>query len=64
MTEETSAYDRERITHINYLMDNIHDSTTHIYECLIDRDFDNLKDHISNLQTILKDISISVEDDI
>jgi mevalonate kinase len=64
MTEETSAYDRERITHINYLMDNIHDSTTQIYESLIDRDFDNLKEHINILQTILKDISISVEDDI
>jgi len=64
MTDETSAYDRERITHINYLMDNIHDSTTQIYESLIDRDFDNLKEHINILQTILKDISISVEDDI
>ncbi len=64
MTEETSAYDRERITHINYLMDNIHDSTTQIYESLIDRDFENLKEHINILQTILKDISISVEDDI
>ncbi len=64
MTEETSAYDRERITHINYLMDNIHDSTTQIYESLIDRDFENLKEHINILQTILKDISISLEDDI
>ena len=64
MTEETSAYDRERLTHINYLMDNIHDSTTHIYESLVDRDFDTLQEHIKNLQLILKDISISVEDDI
>jgi len=62
--EENSAYDRERIKHINHLMSTIHDSTTEIYESLIDRDFDNLKEHIQGLQIILKDISISVEDDI
>jgi len=62
--EDTSAYDKERITHINYLMDNIHDSTTEIYEALMDRDFEVLKSQIKLLQSILKDISISVEDDI
>jgi len=62
--DDTSAYDKERITHINYLMDNIHDSTDHIYESLVDRDFPTLKTQIHTLQSILKEISSSVEDDI
>jgi|TARA_R110000803_G_scaffold204006_2_gene269822 mevalonate kinase len=61
---DPSAYDKERIAHINYLMENIHDSTNEIYESLIDRDFKSLKQEIKTLQSLLKDISISVEDDI
>lgn len=61
---DPSAYDKERIAHINYLMENIHDSTNEIYESLIDRDFKSLKKEIKTLQSLLKDISISVEDDI
>ncbi len=64
MAPDPSAYDKERIAHINYLMDNIHDSTTEIYEALMDRDFEVLKSQIKLLQSILKDISISIEDDI
>tara|TARA_B110000908_G_scaffold172585_1_gene241005 strand:- start:20111 stop:20302 length:192 start_codon:yes stop_codon:yes gene_type:complete len=61
---DPSAYDKERIAHINYLMENIHDSTNEIYEALIDRDFKSLKQEIKTLQSLLKDISVSVEDDI
>lgn len=59
-----SSYDKERLIHINNLMDKIHNSTNEIYECLVDRDFDTLKNTVSNLQTLLKDISLSVEDDL
>ena len=45
-------------------MDKIHNSTNEIYECLVDRDFDTLQNTVSNLQTLLKDISLSVEDDL
>jgi|TARA_R110001592_G_scaffold39265_2_gene129247 hypothetical protein len=62
--EDTSAYDKERITHINYLMDSIHDSSDIIYESLVDRDFPTLKTEINSLQSILKEISNSIEDDI
>tara|TARA_B100000767_G_C19404762_1_gene385486 strand:+ start:254 stop:448 length:195 start_codon:yes stop_codon:yes gene_type:complete len=64
MEDTSSAYDKERITHINYLMDSIHDSTDIIYESLVDRDFPTLKTQINSLQTILKEISNSIEDDI
>jgi len=59
-----SSYDKERLIHINNLMDKIHNSTNEIYECLVDRDFDTLQSTVSNLQTLLKDISLSVEDDL
>jgi|TARA_S200002703_G_scaffold159426_4_gene172859 mevalonate kinase len=45
-------------------MEAIHGSTNEIYEALIDRDFVILKKEIKELQDILKDISISIEDDI
>ena len=59
-----SSYDKERLIHINNLMDKIHNSTNEIYECLVDRDFDTLQNTVSNLQTLLKDFSLSVEDDL
>jgi len=64
MSQDPSAYDKERIAHINYLMDNIHDSTSEIYESLIDRDFPALKKEIKHLMSSLKDILDSTEDDI
>ncbi len=59
-----TSYDKERLVHINNLMEKIHSSSNTIYECLVDREFDKLQETVSNLQTILKDISLSVEDDI
>jgi hypothetical protein len=61
---EQSSYDKERLVHINNLMDTIHTSSNDIYECLVDRDFDKLKDSLDSLQIILKDISLSIEDDL
>jgi hypothetical protein len=59
-----TSYDKERLFHINDLMEKIHSESNTIYECLVDREFDKLQETVSNLQIILKDISLSVEDDI
>jgi len=59
-----TSYDKERLIHINNLMDKIHNSTNEIYECLVDRDFKTLELTVSSLQTLLKDISLSIEDDL
>jgi len=64
MQKSPSAYDKERLTHINLLMDNIHDCTAEIYESLVDREFNNLKLVIPNLISQLKEIQSSIEDDI
>tara|TARA_R110000803_G_scaffold56959_4_gene114682 strand:+ start:1265 stop:1456 length:192 start_codon:yes stop_codon:yes gene_type:complete len=61
---ELSAYDIERLTHINHLMENINDSASEIYEHLVDREFLELKTSLSKLITQLKDIEDSIEDDI
>jgi len=58
-----SLLDNERLTHINYLMDGIHDSCDSIYECLVDRDFKELSSVITELVSTLNDIDTSVKDD-
>jgi|TARA_B100000780_G_C21026859_1_gene411663 hypothetical protein len=64
MKNKASAYDKERLNHINNLMDNIHDCTAEIYESLVDREFEDLKGQIPNLISQLKEIQTSIEDDI
>jgi len=59
-----SSYDKERMVHINNLMENIHNLTNNIYECLVDREFDELKESVSKLNNLLKEISLSLEEDI
>jgi len=62
--QSLTSYDKERLVHINNLMEKIHTSANTIYECLVDREFDKLQKTVIDLQTTLKDISLSVEDDI
>ncbi len=64
MQEDISAYDKERIAHINFLMDQINDLSNEIYESLVDREYPEVKAQVSNLISLLRDISASVEDDI
>jgi hypothetical protein len=59
-----SSYDKERLIHINHLMDTIHDSTNEIYEALVDRDFDSLQNTVGSLIAILKEISLSTENEV
>jgi hypothetical protein len=64
MPNRSSAYDKERLNHINFLMDTIADSSNIIYECLVDREFEPLKKEIPNLISLLTEIQNSVEDEI
>jgi hypothetical protein len=59
-----SKTEQKRLTHINHLMDTIHDSSNDIYENLVDRDFKGIKSSIKSLIIILKEIQNSVEDEI
>ena len=64
MPAQQSSYDKARLVHINNLMDSLHNSTNEIYESLVDREFDKLKETITELQTMLKDIYISIDNEI
>lgn len=64
MPTQQSSYDKARLVHINNLMDSLHNSTNEIYESLVDREFDKLKETITELQTVLKDIYISIDNEI
>jgi len=54
----------ERIKHINFLMDNINECTSDIYEQLVDREFDELNETIGILITQLIEIRNSLKDEI
>ena len=59
-----SSIEQQRIRHINSLMNELHDSTNEIYEGLIDREFDSLKDIISSQIERLTDLRSSIGDEI
>ncbi len=59
-----SAYDAERVKHINHLMKSINDSSDDIYENLVDRDFLETKKSLAKLISQLKSIEESIGDDI
>tara|TARA_R110001606_G_C15394071_1_gene651930 strand:+ start:2371 stop:2565 length:195 start_codon:yes stop_codon:yes gene_type:complete len=64
MPTQQSSYDKARLVYINNLMDSLHNSTNEIYESLVDREFDKLKEIITELQIVLKDIYISIDNEI
>ena len=59
--KDLSAFDLERLTHVNYLMNEIHESCNEIYERLIDREFDLLVIEIDNLISMLKYYIVSIK---
>lgn len=58
------SLENKRVQNINFLMDDIHDSSNTIYESLIDKDFVSLKSEIQALIKKLKLILDSVQDDL
>ncbi len=61
---EISAYEKERLAHINYKMGVIHDFVNETYELLVDREFDELGEVLVDLIDELKDIQLSITDEI
>jgi len=60
----SSSFNKRRLHHINFLMKEINDSTDDIYESLVDRDLNPLKESISALRKVLTDIEDSLKDEI
>ena len=64
MAQDFSVFDIDRINQINYLMDKINDCSNNIYEALVDREFEDLAKEIDVLESILKEISESIDDEV
>ena len=49
--------EKKRIQNINFIMDDIHESVSNIYESLIDQDYDGTRQSILSLNNKLKSIN-------
>jgi phage terminase Nu1 subunit (DNA packaging protein) len=57
------SIDKERLKHINFVMDDLHSSLNQVYEHLVDREFPELKKEIISLTNKLNKIIESVQDE-
>ena len=57
-----SKADNDRLIHINFTMNEIHDSADSIYEHLIDREYAQVLYYIDNLQLVLKTLEETIRD--
>ena len=58
------SLENKRIQNINFIMDDVHNSSNSIYESLVDKDFDSLKTEVQSLIKQLKLILESVKDEL
>ena len=58
------SLDNKRIQNINFIMDDVHNSSNSIYESLVDKDFDSLKTEIQSMIKQQKLILESVQDEL
>jgi hypothetical protein len=64
MERRLSSVEKERLNYINFLMDDLYDDVSDLYESLVDREMSNVKETISTIIFKLKDLQDSIEDDI
>ena len=57
------SLENKRIQNINFIMDDVHNSSNSIYEFLVEKEFDPLKLEIQSLIKKLKLILESVQDE-
>lgn len=63
MTKPT-ALEQRRLEHINFLMNEIHDSTNDLYEFFVEKEYDKAKGQTRKLINRLREIIESLEDEI
>ena len=56
--------DKKRLQNINFIMADIHDSVNQIYETLVDQEYDETHKTILLLNSKLKTINESINDEI
>lgn len=58
-----SKFDEERMSHINFVTNDLYDGVTCIFEAMADRDYPNLKKIIKTMSATLKGILESIEEE-
>ena len=61
---EISAYEQERLKHVNTVMDNIHEKTSEIYEGLVDREHEDSLKAIDSLIKELTEVRETISEEI
>jgi hypothetical protein len=56
--------EQKRLQNINFIMEDIHDSVNQIYETLVDQEYDETRKSILTLNSKLKTINESINDEI
>ena len=56
--------DKKRLQNINFIMSDIHDSVNQIYETLVDQEYDETRKSILMLNSKLKTINESINEEI
>jgi hypothetical protein len=56
--------EQKRLQNINFIMEDIHDSVNQIYETLVDQEYDDTRKAILTLNSKLKTINESINDEI
>ena len=64
MKGRLSSIDKERLNYINYLMDDLYNDMSDLYESLVDREMEETKSTLYNMILKLRDLQDSIEDDI
>ncbi len=56
--------EKKRLQNINFIMKDIHDSVNQIYETLVDQEYDDTRQSILTLNSKLKTINESINDEL
>ncbi len=56
--------EQKRLQNINFIMKDIHDSVSEIYETLVDQEYDETRKSILTLNSKLKTINESINDEL
>jgi hypothetical protein len=56
--------DKKRLQNINFIMSDIHDSVNQIYETLVDQEYEETRKTILLLNSKLKNINESINDEL
>jgi hypothetical protein len=64
MSKKPNAVERNRLSHINHLMGEVHSATNQVYEHFVDKEYSQAKRATYALIKRLKEVIESLEDEI